>query len=337
MKKKTTTAIMHLKEKIQNALGYMHTHKTESSIEYAKICEKNLYFQVDIEENEDYSNWLRKYLEILDHLKRTRIFFQSLKKRYCNHENFGAIKNSEGKLSTSLPECLRFWGNYCTKLYEKSPSKFFVYNQVNGNELEIDRPITYAEFVSVLPKLKNNKAPGSDFITNEDFKILLQPSDDEDISRNNALFLKNIFDILKTFWVKEKVPCQLKNVILRPFLKNSDKDEYNPRNYRTISLLNTLFKIYEAIIHKRLVNWLETKKLLSPTQAAYRHLRSTVDHIFVLQELFLEYRFNKFSKNGNLLKMALYWCFMDLKKAFDKIPRELLFRKLYNLRIRGKI
>ena len=35
--------------------------------------------------------------------------------------------------------------------------------------------------------------------------------------------------------------------------------------------------------------------------------------------------------------MALYWCFMDLKKAFDKIPRELLFKKLYKFGIRGKI
>ena len=47
--------MMDLKEKLQNALGYMHTYKTESSIQYAKICEKKLYFQVDIEENEDYS------------------------------------------------------------------------------------------------------------------------------------------------------------------------------------------------------------------------------------------------------------------------------------------
>ena len=183
--------------------------------------------------------------------------------------------------------------------------------------------------------MSNNKTPGSDFITNEDFKILLQPSDDQDISRKSALFLKTIFDILNSFWVNERVPCQLKNVILRPFLKNSEKDEHNPGNYRTISLLNTLFKIYEAIIHKRLVKWLETKKWLSPTQSAYRHLRSTVDHIFVLQELFLEYRFNKFSKSGNLVKMALYWCFMDLKKAFDKIPREILFRKLHQLGIPG--
>ena len=118
----------------------------------------------------------------MDHQKRTRIFFQSLKKRHRKYENFGAIKNSDGKLSTSLPECLRYWCEYCTKLYDKPNSKVFAYNPIYGNDVDLDCPITYAEFISVLKTLKNNKAPGSDLITNEDLKILLQLSDDEEIS-----------------------------------------------------------------------------------------------------------------------------------------------------------
>jgi len=47
---------------------------------------------------------------------------------------------------------------------------------------------------------------------------------------------------------------------LRPFIKDTTKDEQDPNNYRTISLLNTMLKIYEGIIHKRLTNFLEGKK-----------------------------------------------------------------------------
>ena len=139
------------------------------------------------------------------------------------------------------------------------------------------------------------------------------------------------------FWEYERIPSGLKKVILRPFLKNKDKDEYAPENYRTISLLNTLFKLYEAIIHNRLVCYLEKELLLSPVQAGYRPKKSTVDHIFVLQELFLEYRFNKIGKRGGRNKKALYLCFLDLVKAFDKVSREYLFRKLYQIGISGKM
>ena len=103
-------------------------------------------------------------------------------------------------------------------------------------------------------------------------------------------------------------------------------------------MLNTLFKLYEAIIHKRLVCYLEKELLLSPVQAGYyRPKKSTVDHIFVLQELFLEYRFNKIGKRGGRNKKALYLCFLDFVKAFDKVPREYLFRKLYQIGVTGKM
>ena len=100
----------------------MHIHETELSIEYAKMCEKNLYQQISLEENAQYENWLRK-LEVMDYLKRTRIFFQSLKSRNREQEFLGSIKNADGRLSNSLSECLHFWANYCQKLYEKPVMK----------------------------------------------------------------------------------------------------------------------------------------------------------------------------------------------------------------------
>ena len=80
--------------------------------------------------------------------------------------------------------------------------------------------------------------------------------------------------------------------------------------------------MYEAIIHNRLVCYLEKELLLSPAQGGYRPKKSTADHIFVLQELFLECRFNKIGKRGGRNKKALYVCFLDLVKAFDKVLRD---------------
>ena len=105
----------------------------------------------------------------------------------------------------------------------------------------MDGPITFDEFKTAIQSLKHNKAPGNDFITNEDIKqFLLQESEDLDSFEFSDAVLNILFNLMVGFWEYERIPSGLKKVILRPFLKNKDNDEYAPENYRTISLLNTL-------------------------------------------------------------------------------------------------
>ena len=196
----------------------------------------------------------------------------------------------------------------------------------------MDSPIEFSEFLAAISSLKRNKAPGKDRKTNEDIKLLMpQEFDDCEFLTFSETALNMLFNLIEAFWKFEKIPVDLKRAILRPFLKNIDKDEHDPKNYRTISLLNSFFKLYEDIIHRRLMNKLENELLLSSVQAAYRPGKSTSDHIFVLQELFLEYRFNKVGKRGGCNKKPLYLCLTDLGKAFDKVWRSRMLAKLYNI------
>ena len=96
-------------------------------------------------------------------------------------------------------------------------------------------------------------------------------------------------------------------------------------------------KIYEGIISCRLSNFFENHSIISPYQAAYRRKRSMFDHILVLHELFLEYKFYKRGPKGGISKRILYLCFLDLRKAFDTVTRNLLFHKLARAGVRGKI
>ena len=106
---------------------------------------------------------------------------------------------------------------------------------------------------------------------------------------------------------------------------------------RPISLLNAPMKIYEQVIKARLVDILEKTNFFSNVQAAYRKSRNSCDHILVLQKIFLHYRFKEIDPRGGIGKQILYLCFMDLKKAFDTVPRHLLFAKLKALGVEGKI
>ena len=60
------------------------------------------------------------------------------------------------------------------------------------------------------------------------------------------------------FWFNDRVPPDLKRTVLRPFLKDSTKDASDPSNYRPISLLNSIMKIYESVICGRIVSRLES-------------------------------------------------------------------------------
>ena len=173
---------------------------------------------------------------------------------------------------------------------------------------------------------------------NEDIiSATLEDIEDDIPPTQKVVLLDYIFKILTDLWFQEFVPRDFKRTVLRPFLKDSKKDSSDPSNYRPISLLNTIMKIYEGIICKRVISFLEENDTISPLQAAYRNGKSTSDHILVLHELFLEYRFNKVGPRGGRAKKILYMCFLDFKKAFDTVVRYLLFLKLAKAGIQGKI
>ena len=65
--------------------------------------------------------------------------------------------------------------------------------------------------------------------------------------------------------------------------KKGDREE--PGNYRGITLLNLVGKLYSRIINNRLLKYLESTHNLHEGQGGFRIGRSCVDNIFALNEL----------------------------------------------------
>ena len=110
-------------------------------------------------------------------------------------------------------------------------------------------------------------------------------------------------------------PSKAKVAAVLPFFKKDDR--LNKKNYRPISILSTISKIFERILKDQIMEYMDN--ILSPYVSAYRKNYST-QHVLI--RLVEEWR--KALDDGNLVGTIL----MDLSKAFDCIPHNLLIAKL---------
>lgn len=184
-------------------------------------------------------------------------------------------------------------------------------NQVNE---EINQPITENEILQAVKSLKMNKAAGIDQILNEHIKSSINIM----LPTYTKLF-NIVFDtgLLPDSWL-------LGNIL--PIYKNKG-DIRNPENYRPITLLSCLGKLFTAVINNRLNKFSRERHLINDSQAGFRTGFSTADNIFIINSLIdiLRSRSKK-----------LFCAFIDFKQAFDTVWREGLWYKLETYNINGK-
>ena len=114
--------------------------------------------------------------------------------------------------------------------------------------------------------------------------------------------------------------------VIVPIFKKGDPN--NPNNYRGISLLSCLAKLFYSLLNNRLAKYCTANDILSPSQLGFLPGNRTTDAHIIIYNLIRKYCHN----NGK----KLYGCFVDFSKAFDTIPRDILFKKLISYGITGK-
>ena len=119
-------------------------------------------------------------------------------------------------------------------------------------------------------------------------------------------------------------PSCLKIAKIIPIFKKGVNSD--PSNYRPISLLPYLSKIFERIIHSRLTNYLTTNSIISSHQFGFQRGISTLDAVV---------SFTEFIYNGLNSKQSILNIFVDYAKAFDTVNHQILLRKLNKYGISG--
>ena len=72
---------------------------------------------------------------------------------------------------------------------------------------------------------------------------------------------------------------------MKPFYKNKG-DRYDPKNYRPITLVSCLGKLFTAVLNARLNDFSEEFQILKENQCGFRENYSTLDNIFSIYTLF---------------------------------------------------
>lgn len=168
------------------------------------------------------------------------------------------------------------------------------------------------EVKETISSLKNGKAAGIDGLKAETLKAIS--------SIISAPFACIINKCIETGCF----PSVFKKSIVLPIYKSGDRMKVS--NYRPISLITNLTKIFEKIIKKRLCKYLEKFNILSERQYGFREGKSTQDAILHLT--------SEMYKALDESKPALC-IFIDLSKAFDTVSHTLLMNTLENIGIRN--
>ena len=172
--------------------------------------------------------------------------------------------------------------------------------------------ISAEEVLEAVKSLKCGKAAGIDEIRPEMLKAM------------GPVGMHWLWRMCQRAWLSGDTPEDWRTGVVVPLYKKGDHKDCG--NYRGITLLSLPGKVYAKILEKRCRPIVESR--LHDEQCGFRAGRSTTDQIFTLHQLL--------EKSWEYGK-EVYLCFVDLEKAYDRVPRIKLWRCLQEYGINGQL
>ena len=187
-------------------------------------------------------------------------------------------------------------------------------NEFNIMFAELNLDFTQEEVLNAIKQLKLNKSGGPDMLINE-FLIY-----------GKHIFTSTLCNLFNQIFASGYFPEDWSEGYIIPLHKKGSLNDVG--NYRGITLLSILGKLFTRVLNNRLTDWAERYYILIEAQAGFRPGMGTTDNLYVLHGL-ISHVINQGKK--------LYCAFVDFTKAFDYVVRENLWYKLIKFGLRGRV
>ena len=172
--------------------------------------------------------------------------------------------------------------------------------------------VTDEEVCTIIKELKNKKSIGFDCI-------------DVILKHSTKIICKCLCIDLNNCISEGLFPRIMKIAKVVPIHEEGKKVSHN--NYRPISMLGNLSKIFEKVIQKRSIRYLEKFSLLTENQFGFRK-KDTVQAATLLWKTIQSNWATKTNSMG---------VFLNFRKVFDTVYHEILLEKLHSLGVRGNV
>jgi len=222
------------------------------------------------------------------------------------------IKDEREQLLVKEDEIRHRWQEYFDKLFngENENTTVQLDDSFDDTNRRFVRRIQESEVREALKRMKGGKAMGPDGIPIKVWRCL------GDIA---IVWLTKMFN---NIFRSNKMPEEWRRSILVPIYKNKG-DIQSCTNYRGIKLMSHTMKLWERVIEQRLRGTTQ----ISTNQFGFMPGRSTTEAIFLIRQVMERFREQK---------KDLHLVFIDLEKAYDKIPRNVMWWALDKHKVPSK-
>ena len=235
-----------------------------------------------------------------------KLFYRHVNSKMKRRERITGMK-VEGMVYTDEQDMAEVINENFQKVFTEEGDFDLVDENSEGNGLN-EVKVHQRDVMKLMEGLEVSKAPGPDGVSGWILKEC------------RVQLVDKIHKLISLSLSKGKLPKDWKRANIVPIYKGGSKD--NPLNYRPVSLISLVGKMCEKIVKEEWMHYLENKNVLKSCQFGFRKGSSCTANL-------LSY----YSRVIDLVQERDGWVdsvYLDLKKAFDKVPHKRLLWKIRN-------